>query len=49
MVALARRLARILFAMWRDGVAYDGARIRLTPRHGTAPIGEDATKLAVTR
>lgn len=49
MVALARRLARILFAMWRDGVAYDGARIRLTPRHGAAPIGEDATKLAVTR
>src|SRR5262245_47466741 len=26
MVALARRLARILFAMWRDEVAYDAAR-----------------------
>jgi transposase len=25
-VALARRLARILFAMWRDGVPYDAAR-----------------------
>jgi transposase len=33
-VALARRLARILFAMWRDGVPYDAARIR-SPR-GTA-------------
>ena len=28
MVALARRLARMLFAMWRDAVAYDPARIR---------------------
>jgi len=28
MVALARRLARVLFAMWRDGVPYDPARIR---------------------
>jgi hypothetical protein len=26
MVALARRLARILFAMWRDEVAYDPAQ-----------------------
>jgi transposase len=28
-VALARRLAGILFAMWRDGVAYDARKIRL--------------------
>jgi hypothetical protein len=27
-VALARRLAGILFAMWRDGVAYDACKIR---------------------
>jgi transposase len=27
-VALARRLAGILYAMWRDGVAYDASRIR---------------------
>ena len=46
-VALARHLARILFAMWRDGIASDGARIRPTPRHGAAPIGEDASKLAL--
>jgi transposase len=30
-VALARRLAGILFAMWRDGMVYDARRIR-TPR-----------------
>ena len=28
-VALARRLAGILFAMWRDGVAYDATKIRM--------------------
>jgi transposase len=27
-VALARRLAGIVYAMWRDGVPYDGTRIR---------------------
>lgn len=27
-VALARRLAGILFAMWRDGVAYDATKLR---------------------
>lgn len=32
MVALARRLTGILFAMWRDEVAYDAARLRL-PHH----------------
>jgi len=30
-VALARRLAGILFAMWRDGVPYDAARLRTPP------------------
>ena len=32
MVALARRLTGILFAMWRDEVAYDATRLRL-PHH----------------
>jgi transposase len=32
-VALARRLAGILYAMWRDGVPYDGKKIR-DPRRG---------------
>jgi transposase len=27
-VALARRLAGIVYAMWRDGAPYDGTRIR---------------------
>jgi transposase len=31
MVALARRLARILFAMWRDESEYHANRIRTTP------------------
>ena len=38
-VALARRLARILFAMWRDGVPYDAARTRPTRSHGDTAIG----------
>jgi hypothetical protein len=29
MVALARRLARILFAMWRDGTEYQAKRVRV--------------------
>jgi transposase len=33
-VALARRLAGILFAMWRDGTAYDARRIRLPRSKG---------------
>jgi hypothetical protein len=49
MVALARRLARILFAMWRDGVTFDGAGSRPTPQHRVAPIREDAIKLAAVR
>ncbi|MGH7613268.1 MAG: IS110 family transposase [Gemmatimonadales bacterium] len=32
-VALARRLAGIVYAMWRDGVPYDGKKIR-DPRRG---------------
>lgn len=34
-VALARRLAGILFAMWRDGTPYDASLLR-TPRAGVA-------------
>ena len=37
-VALARRLAGILYAMWRDGVAYDPSRIRL-PRSRETSTG----------
>lgn len=38
-VALARRLAGVLFAMWRDGVPYDVNRLR----HGSPPArGADA-------
>ena len=33
-VALARRLTGILFAMWRDGVAYEANRIRAPRRPG---------------
>jgi hypothetical protein len=44
MVALARRLARVLFAMWRDEVGYDPARIRSSPRTTAAAsdhVGRD--------
>ena len=41
-VALARRLARILFAMWRDGVPYDAVRTQPTRAHGGAAITETA-------
>jgi transposase len=34
-VALARNLAGILYAMWRDGVSYDAQQIR--PRPAAAP------------
>lgn len=36
-VALARRLAGILYAMWRDGLPYDGTKIRLPRRGELAP------------
>jgi transposase len=46
-VALARRLARILFAMWRDGVPYDAVRTRPTRARGGAAIEEEAAPSAV--
>lgn len=36
MVALARRLARILFAMWRDETEYQAQRVRVI-HDGTVP------------
>ena len=47
MVALARRLARMLFAMWRDEVAYDPARIRSSPRTSLAIPDVGVTRPAV--
>ena len=47
-VGLARRRARILFAMGRDGVTFDGARSRPTPQHRAAPISEDKKALELT-
>jgi len=41
-VALARRLARILFAMWRDGVPYDAVRTEPTRAHGGAATTKTA-------
>lgn len=35
-VALARRLAGVLFAMWRDGAPYDAQKIRLPRTRGTS-------------
>jgi transposase len=46
-VALARRLARILFAMWRDGVPYNAARTRPTRAHGDTAIEEAGEPSAV--
>ena len=46
MVALARRLARLLFAMWRDEVAYDPARIRSSPRTSGAASDDGVTRTA---
>jgi transposase len=47
MVALARRLARMLFAMWRDEVAYDPARIRSSQRTSLAARDVGVTRPAV--
>jgi transposase len=47
MVALARRLARLLFAMWRDEVAYDPARIRSSPRTSVAASDAGVTRSVV--
>ena len=49
MVALARRLARMLFAMWRDVVVYDGARIRSTSGQVARSSAEPAMTVAVNR
>jgi len=46
-VALARRLARVLFAMWRDEVAYDPARIRSSPRTLVVASDDSVTESAV--
>jgi hypothetical protein len=40
MVALARRLARTLFAMWRDGTEYQAKRVRVI--NGTVPATVDS-------
>jgi transposase len=47
MVALARRLARMLFAMWRDEVAYDPARIRSSRRTLVPPSDDGVTRPAL--
>jgi transposase len=47
MVALARRLARLLFAMWRDEVAYDPARIRSSRRPPVPTSDDGVTRPAV--
>jgi len=47
MVAMARRIARILFAMWRDKAPYDAARIRPTRAMLATPNVHDATRLVV--
>ena len=38
-VALARRLARILYAMWRDGTDYQPAKIRTHQPHIAVAAG----------
>jgi transposase len=37
-VALARRLASILFALWRDGTTFDPARLGGRPARGSAAV-----------
>jgi transposase len=46
-VALARRLARILFAMWRDGEPYDAVRTQSTRVHRSTVIRGAAAPAAV--
>ena len=48
MVALARRLARMLFAMWRDELAYDPARIR-SSRRTLVPASDDGVARPAVR
>ncbi len=41
-VALARKIAGILFAIWRDGTSYDatrGAARATSPEHAAIPAG----------
>jgi transposase len=45
-VALARRLARILYAMWRDGVDYQPARLRTHQTRTPAAAGPHSTAAA---
>jgi len=42
-VALARRLAGILYAMWRDGVPYDASKIPIPTARGRGPVSVDGT------
>ena len=42
MVALARRLARILFGMWRDQTDYQAQRVRMVRRTAPAPVDHAA-------
>ncbi len=44
-VTLARRLAGILFAMWRDGAPYDARKIR-TPSRSVNQPGQEVTQRA---
>jgi hypothetical protein len=45
-VALARRLAGVLWAMWRDGAAYDGARLGLNSARGVEQSARQQTARA---
>ena len=47
MVALARRLARILFGMWRDQTEYQSQRVRMV--HRSAPASADGMGAAAVR
>jgi transposase len=47
MVALARRLARMLFAMWRDETEYHATRIRTPPPRPGGIVPEGETRAAV--
>jgi transposase len=49
MVALARRLARILFAMWRDETEYQAIRIRTIRRPAAAAMTDGETSAGRVR
>jgi transposase len=46
-VAVARRLAGILWAMWRKGMAYEPARLGASSARGLATYAQDATAAAL--